>query len=199
MSLYYRLGRIAGSMMWVEIRNCFSCQEYDLNYTSRCEATSFNLAHSGSFNWFGFGPLVYLWPFSIRQTRYGVETVVAIPLLVQEPISWELSFGWLVLRSKAPPTFKRYHFYFLSSWVLLHIFEQYLFKSRKPPTKAIMDKGVWRWSRHPNYFGEILLWYVQLGEISTFLLRYSVYRWGVWLLVRFGSKGNREFLAETES
>lgn len=24
---------------------------------------------------------------------------------------------------------------------------------------SINDEGVWRWTRHPNFFGEILLWF----------------------------------------
>lgn len=43
--------------------------------------------------------------------------------------------------------------------------QKYRFKSvTKPPKGAITDAGVWKYSRRPNYFGEILLW------------------WGVWLL-----------------
>ncbi|KAK4049998.1 hypothetical protein OIV83_003822 [Microbotryomycetes sp. JL201] len=36
---------------------------------------------------------------------------------------------------------------------------KYRFKSRKPPRGTINDRGVWKWSRHPNYFGEIMLWW----------------------------------------
>lgn len=38
------------------------------------------------------------------------------------------------------------------------------FKKSTPPKDAYIDLGIWRYSRHPNYFGEILFW------------------WGVWLM-----------------
>ena len=38
--------------------------------------------------------------------------------------------------------------------------QKYRFKSVvKPPKGAITDIGVWKYSRRPNYFGEILLWW----------------------------------------
>lgn len=39
------------------------------------------------------------------------------------------------------------------------------FLKSKPPKNAIMQSGLWRYSRHPNYFGEVTLW------------------WGIWLMV----------------
>lgn len=38
------------------------------------------------------------------------------------------------------------------------------FKSRPAGHGEILDRGLWRYSRHPNYFGEILVW------------------WGLWII-----------------
>ncbi|MEZ5565902.1 MAG: DUF1295 domain-containing protein [Gammaproteobacteria bacterium] len=38
------------------------------------------------------------------------------------------------------------------------------FQSRAGAERGVMDKGLWRYSRHPNYFGECCLW------------------WGMWLV-----------------
>ena len=35
----------------------------------------------------------------------------------------------------------------------------YFFKQDKRNEGKIMDKGLWRYSRHPNYFGETMFWW----------------------------------------
>ncbi len=42
--------------------------------------------------------------------------------------------------------------------------EMYLFKKNKNNKGKIMDQGLWRYTRHPNYFGEVTQW------------------WGIWIL-----------------
>lgn len=33
------------------------------------------------------------------------------------------------------------------------------YKARKDPEQPVMNRGLWAWCRHPNYFGESLLWW----------------------------------------
>lgn len=53
-----------------------------------------------------------------------------------------------------------------SSIILLGAFVQWLadrqmasFKRRNAGRKACIEEGLWRYSRHPNYFGEVLVWW----------------------------------------
>jgi steroid 5-alpha reductase family enzyme len=39
------------------------------------------------------------------------------------------------------------------------------FKSKKSNAKKVMDQGLWRYTRHPNYFGDCLVWW-GLGLIA---------------------------------
>jgi len=42
------------------------------------------------------------------------------------------------------------------------------FQQRPDADRAVMNQGVWRYSRHPNYFGEFLMW------------------WGIWVIAAAG-------------
>jgi steroid 5-alpha reductase family enzyme len=37
--------------------------------------------------------------------------------------------------------------------------QKYVFKNKKDTDKPFIDYGLWKYSRHPNYFGEILVWW----------------------------------------
>ncbi|MBD2859461.1 DUF1295 domain-containing protein [Spongiibacter sp. KMU-158] len=61
------------------------------------------------------------------------------------------------------------------------------YKREKNPQKAFMDKGLWRFSRHPNYFGESVIWW------GLFLAAIPSGQWWVvlpplamtWFLMKF--------------
>ncbi len=49
------------------------------------------------------------------------------------------------------------------------------FVQSRPGPEAIMDRGLWAYSRHPNYFGEVLFWWGLFG----FALAAAPTRWWV--------------------
>jgi steroid 5-alpha reductase family enzyme len=51
------------------------------------------------------------------------------------------------------------------------------FRLSNPPPGAILETGLWAWSRHPNYLGEILFW---LG-LALFSVAASGFVWWAWL------------------
>jgi len=51
------------------------------------------------------------------------------------------------------------------------------FRLSNPPPGTILERGLWAWSRHPNYLGEILFW---LG-LALFSVAASGFVWWAWL------------------
>jgi len=51
------------------------------------------------------------------------------------------------------------------------------FRLSRPPPEAILESGLWAWSRHPNYLGEILFWW----GLAGFSLAAAGFRWWAWM------------------
>jgi steroid 5-alpha reductase family enzyme len=50
------------------------------------------------------------------------------------------------------------------------------FRLANPPREAICETGLWRWSRHPNYLGEMLFWW----GLALFSLAAAGFVWWAW-------------------
>jgi steroid 5-alpha reductase family enzyme len=51
------------------------------------------------------------------------------------------------------------------------------FRRAGPPADAICERGLWAWSRHPNYLGEILFWV----SLAAFGQAAGGFTWWLWL------------------
>jgi steroid 5-alpha reductase family enzyme len=48
--------------------------------------------------------------------------------------------------------------------------QMYMFREGHHQKKAIMNRGLWRYTRHPNYFGEAVMWWGHFSIVYTFRL-----------------------------
>ena len=80
----------------------------------------------------------------------GLAWIISMPLLMALSINTDIGYiEWVAL----------------AIWVLGFIFETtadlqlYRFRSDPQNKGKVLDTGLWAYSRHPNYFGEFLIWW----------------------------------------
>lgn len=75
-----------------------------------------------------------------------------------------LSAPFLLAAYDPTPHFRAYEFValalWLGGWIVETVADAQLVAFRRDPARRglVCDVGLWRWSRHPNYFGEWLMW-----------------------------------------
>ena len=83
---------------------------------------------------------------------------------IQATTIWVLSIPVLLFLSQAPETIGLVSFAGLAIWLIGLIIEttadlqKYRFINDRKNKGKWIERGLWRYSRHPNYFGEMLVW-----------------------------------------
>jgi steroid 5-alpha reductase family enzyme len=100
----------------------------------------------------------WLWSlFGVFLIQAAVMWVVSLPVQTAALLTTTPGFGWLDLVGVLVFAFGL-GFEALGDWQLT------VFKADPANKGKVMDQGLWRYTRHPNYFGETLVW------------------WGMWLV-----------------
>lgn len=86
--------------------------------------------------------VVWVWVVSLPLTFINSSYMVDVPVNAVDYVAWSLWGVSFVVEAVADQ--QRYSF---------------SRNRRQPRAKPFLDSGLWRYSRHPNYFGEIVIWF----------------------------------------
>lgn len=104
--------------------------------------------------------------------------------MLQGVLMWIISFPIIMINAQVAPEPLNFNLQYLglALWLVGIVFEVggdwQLTKFKADPSNQgkVMDKGFWRYTRHPNYFGETVLWwgfflytFTNLGNIWTII------------------------------
>jgi len=97
--------------------------------------------------------------------RFWWRSYVTV-FLLQGALLWTISMPLLAAQNAAAPDgFRIWDFLALIVWEIGFLFEAggdwQLSRFRSDPANAgkVMNRGLWRYTRHPNYFGDAMIWW----------------------------------------
>ncbi len=108
---------------------------------------------------------------AMRERRPGtfpVRSLVTV-FLLQAVLAWLISAPLLAATAVAGGDLGWIDAVAVLLWTVGFVFEaggdQQLarFLADPPNRGRVMDRGLWRWTRHPNYFGDTVVWWAYLG------------------------------------
>lgn len=90
--------------------------------------------------------------FTVFLLQGALLWVIGAPLLAAQRSGPEASLGWLDLLGLAVWAVGLF-FEAVGDWQLVR------FKRRRSDEGEVLSSGLWRYTRHPNYFGDFLVWW----------------------------------------
>src|SRR5262249_49489486 len=96
--------------------------------------------------------------------RFGLISLVTV-FALQGTLMWVVSLPVRRGRTRAPPDLGPLAAIGIALWTLGVVFETVgdaqlaRFKAEPASHGQVMDRGLWRYTRHPNYFGDACVWW----------------------------------------
>ncbi len=97
---------------------------------------------------------------------YAVIKSAGYIFCIQLPLLLVMSVPiFFMMKQNSFTVFTRFEYFLIDLWLFGLLYETvadyqlYRFLSVSKKKNVVMSTGLWRYSRHPNYFGEIVLWW----------------------------------------
>ena len=132
--------------------------------------------------------------------HFGYKSLYLI-FVFQALVAWVLSTLFVpIFTTSTEQSLNMWHFIGMAVWLFGFIYESiadhqlHAFNSRVIKEGSTLSSGLWRYSRHPNYFGEFCIWWgwfifsIPTGS-AWIILAPSIM---TYLLLKFSGVGNME-------
>jgi len=132
-----------------------------LHIALRCGDREDPRYHAWRLGWLEHGGLYFVIRsfFQIFLLQALLMILVSLPVIISilsaYTSGWEMQYWWQWIGVLV--WLEGMFFESVGDWQLAHFIK--MKKNGAVPADSVLDRGMWAWTRHPNYFGEIEIWW----------------------------------------